>query len=300
MPIFGGQYNNEFHSIVSQLNINKKILPEKGKEYENWYDIIIKENDDISGLNIKDNSFIKSWGENINKETEKNEIYYIYNIENLLQDIVQCKNIKNLSEKLEKEKSLVIRSLNNLINFMKKNCQYEKALNDYPIIPNRNGVFKKIGELYSDHKNRIPKVISEIYDSISEVKLDDELIDSEMNVEYLGDILKIKDFDYISKYLNKYINEKNDIEKIKKFVVYPLLSIKVDNLIIKIDLKLSNALKEKISKIYQFLTQFYNLQEKQIIVNNNDIEIPIDLWDHAINFWYNEHPKEIENFKNKD
>jgi len=298
LPIFGGQYNNEFHSIVSQLNINKKILPEKGKEYENWYDIIIKENDDISGLNIKDNPFIKSWGENINKETEKNEIYYIYNIENLLQDIVQCKNIKNLSEKLEKEKSLVIISLNNLINFMKKNCQYEKALNDYPIIPNRNGVFKKIGELYSDHKNRIPKVISEIYDSISEVKLDDELIDSEMNVEYLGDILKIKDFDYISKYLNKYINEKNDIEKIKKFVVYPLLSIKVDNLIIKIDLKLSNALKEKISKIYQFLTQFYNLQEKQIIVNNNDIEIPIDLWDHAINFWYNEHPKEIESYKN--
>jgi len=205
-----------------------------------------------------------------------------------------------LSEKLEKEKSLVIRSLNNLINFMKKNCQYEKTLNDYPIIPNRNGDFKKIGELYSDHKNRIPKIISEIYDSISEVKLDDELIDLEMNVEYLGDILKIKDFDYISKYLNKYINEKNDIEKIKKLLVNPLLSIKVHNLIIKIDPKLSNALKEKISKIYQFLTQFYNIQENQIIDNNNDIEIPIDLWDHALNFWYNEHPKEIENFKNKD
>ena len=181
---------------------------------------------------------------------------------------------------------------------MKKNSQYENILNNYPIIPNRNGDFKKIIELYSDHKNKIPKIISEIYDSISEVKLDDELIDSEINVEYLGDILKIKDFDYISKYLNKYINEKKDIEKIKKLVVYPLLSIKTDNLIIKIDPDLSKNLKEKIPKIYQFLIQFYKLEQKQIIVNNNDIEIPIDLWNDALNFWYNEHPKEIERYKN--
>ena len=294
LPIFGGQYNNEFHSIVSQLNINKKILPEKGKEYEKWYDIIIKENNDISGLDIKDNPFIRSWGENINKETDENEIHYIYNFKNLLQDLVKCKNIKNLSEKLGKKEYQVIISLNNLINFMKNNCKYESLLNDYPIIPNRNGNFKKIGELYSDHKNRIPKIISEIYDSISEVKLDDELIHSEMNVEYLGDILKTKDFDYISKYLNKYISEKKDIEKIKKLVVYPLLSIKTDNLIIKIDSKL----KEKISQIYQFLIQFYKLEQKQIIINNNETEIPIDLWDYALKFWFSEHPKEIESYKN--
>jgi hypothetical protein len=223
-------------------------------------------------------------GRKKNKETEEKEINYIYNIENLLQDIVKCKNINNLCLQLKKGKSQVIIAINYFILFMKKNCNYEKELNDYPIIPNRNGDFKKIEELYSDHKNRIPKIISEIYDSISEIKLDDELIDPEINVEYLGDILKIKDFDFISKFLNKYINEKKDIEKIKKLVVYPLLSIKADNLNIKIDPKLSKVLKEKISQIYQFLIQFYNLQQKQIIVNNNDIEIPIDLWDHALNF----------------
>ena len=297
LPIFDDHYNNEFHSIVSQLNINKKIIPEKGREYEKWYDIIIKENNDISGLNIKDNLFIKSWGENVNNETGEKQIYYIYNMQNLLQDLVKCKNINNLCIKLGKEKSQVILSINNLIIFLKKNSQYENILNNYPIIPNRNGDFKKISELYSDHKNKIPKIISEIYDSISEVKLDDELIDSEINVEYLGDILKIKDFDFISKYLNKYINEKKDIEKIKKLVAYPLLSIKTDNLIINIDPKLSKDLKEKISKIYQFLIQFYKLEQKQIIVDNNDIEIPIDLWNYALNFWYNEHPKEIESYK---
>lgn len=103
LPIFDDHYNNEFHSIVSQLNINKKIIPEKGTEYEKWYDIIIKENNDISGLSIKDNSFIKSWGENVNNETGEKEINYIYNLQNLLQDLVKCKNINNLCKKLEKK-----------------------------------------------------------------------------------------------------------------------------------------------------------------------------------------------------
>jgi hypothetical protein len=141
-------------------------------------------------LDIKNNPFIRSWGEKKNNETEEKEINYIYNIENLLQDIVKCKNINNLCLQLKKGKSQVIIAINYFILFMKKNCNYEKELNDYPIIPNRNGDFKKIEELYSDHKNRIPKIISEIYDSISEIKLDDELIDPEINVEYLGDILK--------------------------------------------------------------------------------------------------------------
>ena len=46
-------------------------------------------------------------------------------------------------------------------------------------------------------------------------------------------ILKIKDFDSISKYLNLYIlenkNENKDIEETNKYVVYPLLSIKTDD-----------------------------------------------------------------------
>ena len=75
---------------------------------------------------------------------------------------------------------------------MKNNCKYEQILNEYPIIPNRNGNFKKIEELYSDHTNIIPKVIMDIYDSISEKKLNDELIDQEVNVDYLEDILKKK------------------------------------------------------------------------------------------------------------
>ena len=121
-----------------------------------------------------------------------------------------------------------------------------------------------------------------IYDSISEKKLNDELIDKNINVDYLGDILKIKDFDSISKYFNSYILENKNIENTKKYVVYPLLSIKTDN--------------EEISKIYQFLIKFYELNQKQI--ETDKLKIPIDLWTYALKFWYEFHPKEIEKYEN--
>ena len=76
--------------------------------------------------------------------------------------------------------------------------------------------------------------------------------------------------------LNRYIKENRNPEKTKKLVVYPLLSIKSD--------------KKIISQIYQFLTLFYDLKEKT--------KIPIDFWTHASKFWFNEHPKEIEKYKN--
>ena len=124
----------------------------------------------------------------------------------------------------------------------------------------------------------------DIYDSISEKKLNEELIDIEINVKYLEDILHKKDLDDISSYLNKYILENKNIENTKKLVVYPLLSIKSDN--------------KQILEIYEFLSLFYHLEQKEKLDINNKIKIPIDLWTHVLNFWFNEHPKEIESYVN--
>ena len=263
------------------MNLRKKILPQED-EYLNWFNIIIKENNEIQGLKIKDNPLIKSWGTTINEENNEEEINYIYNEIQLLNDIKNCKDINTLCGKINTNKDDVINYLNQFIQFLKNNCKYEEILNEFPIIPNRNGNFKKIEELYSDHKNIIPEFIMNIYDSISEKKLNDELIDKNINVDYLGDILKIKDFDSISKYFNSYILENKNIENTKKYVVYPLLSIKTDN--------------EEISKIYQFLIKFYELNQKQIETDN--LKIPIDLWTYALKFWYEFHPKEIEKYEN--
>jgi len=283
LPVFNEKNNNDFYRIVLNLNIRKKIIPQF-EYYKNWYNIIVEENNQFQGVSIKKSDFIKSWGFTVNEKTKKNEINYIYDEVDLLQDLVYCKNIKNLCKELNNSKEEAIDSLNLFLKFLKNNCKYEEILNEYPIIPNRNGDFKKIGELYSDDKNIIPKDVIDIYDSISTKKLIDELIEPKIKLENLGDLLKKKDFDSISTYLNNYILNNKDRENTKKLVVYPLLSIKSD--------------KEEVSKIYQFLIRFYKLKEKSIINNENKTRIPIDFWTHALKFWFNEHPKEIEKYQN--
>jgi len=281
LPIFKENYNIDFFNVVNNLNIRKKTLPQE-EDYKNWYDIIIDENNEIPGIKFKDNKFIKSWGFTMNEENGKKEINYIYDEINLLEDLSNCKNIKTLSKKLGKEKSEIINDLNEFLQFLKNIWKEEDILNEYPILPNRNGDFKKIEELYSDSENIIPKPIMDIYDSISDKKLNEVLIDSGINVQYLGSLAQ-KNFNDVSSYLNEYIKKNENIEKTKKLVVYPLLSIKTNE--------------EKITKIYKFLTLFIKLDQKEI-VNNNQTHIPMDLWTHAINFWYKEHPKEIEKYKN--
>lgn len=282
LPIFKENYNIDFFNVVNNLNIRKKILPQQ-EDYKNWYDIIINENIEAPGIELKKNEFITSWGYTMNKENSINEINYIYDEINLLKDLSDCKNINNLENKLKKKKSEIIDYLNEFLQFFKNNWNDEDILNTYPILPNRNGDFKKIKDLYSDSSNIIPKPIMDIYNSISTKKLNEELIDSEINIEYLGDVLKIKDFTTISSYLNKYIKNNENIESIKKLVVYPLLSIKTD--------------KKEIIEIYNFLTKFIKLDQKEINTDNKT-HIPINLWTQALDFWYIEHPKEIEKYNN--
>ena len=278
LPVFNEHDNIDFYNVVSSLNIRKKILPEI-EDYKNWFNIIIKENNEIKGLKIRENNLIKAWG-----KAEDNKIKYIYDENDLLSDLQKCKNIDNLSKILELDKSQTMEYLNDFILFLKKNCKYEELLNKYSIIPNRNGDFKRIEELCSDDKNKIPNDIMNIYDSISDKKLNEELIDEDINVGYLGDIIHKKDFDDISSYLNKFILENNNIQNKKNLVVYPLLSIKSD--------------KKEILQIYEYLSLFYPLIQKEKIEISDKIRIPIDLWTHALNFWFNEHPKEIETYAN--
>ena len=284
LPVFNEKNNNEFYRIVLNLIIRKKIIPQL-EYYKNWYIKIVEDNKQIKDVSIKKNENIKSWGFTKNEKTGKDEINYIYDEEDLLKDLEYCKNIKNLCKELNNNKEEeVIDSLNLFLKFLKNNCKYEEILNKYPIIPNRNGDFKKIEELYSDDKNIIPKDVIDIYDSISSKKLNDQLIEPKIKLENLGDLLKKKDFDSISTYLNNYILKNKNKENIKKLVIYPLLSIKSD--------------KEEVSKIYQFLNRFYELKERKIISNDNKTRIPIDFWTHALKFWYDEHPKEIEKYQN--
>ena len=107
LSVFKENYNNEFYYIVRNLNLRKKIIPDI-KYYKNWFSIIVEENNQIQGVSIKRNVFIKSWGITMNEETGENEVNYIYDEEDLLKDLVYCKNINNLCNKTNKNKKEII------------------------------------------------------------------------------------------------------------------------------------------------------------------------------------------------
>lgn len=134
------------------------------------------------------------------------EINYIYDEIDFLKYLSNCKNINTLSNILGKEPSETINDLNEFLQFLKNIWKEEDLLNTYPILLYRNGDFKKIKELYSDSNNIIPKPIMDIYDSISKKKLNEEFIDSGINVQYLSS-LNQKNFNDFSSYLNEYIKK---------------------------------------------------------------------------------------------
>ena len=285
LPVFNEKCDQDFYDLVLNLNIKKKIIPHP-QYYNNWYNIIIGNNNHIQGLKINDNKYIQSWGMFKTEETGQDKIYYIYDEKDFLKDLCNCKNLKTLGEKVGLSENGVIEKLNDVIRFLKKKCNYEEILNKYPILPNRNGDFKKVKDLYSDDKNPIPLYIINICDSVLNIKLNEQLINKDIYFEYLGDIIKKKDFDLIIRELNSYIDKKEeDLEKRKK-LAYSLLSIKSEN--------------KKISKIYEFLSLFHNKFKQTEIISKNKIIIPEYLWDEPIKFWYCEFPKEIESYENVD
>ena len=104
------------------MNLRKKILPQED-EYLNWFNIIIKENNEIQRLKIKDNPFMKSLGTTINEKNNEEEINYIYNEIQLLNDLKNCKDINTLCGKNNTNKDDVINYLNQFIQFLKNNCK---------------------------------------------------------------------------------------------------------------------------------------------------------------------------------
>ena len=274
LPIFNGECENDFYNIVSNLNIKKKIIPYK-QYYKDWYNIII-------GLSDNHNKYIHLWGITKDENTNKEKVDYIYDKNDFLEDLVKCKNLKTLCKTVELSKYEVIEKLNDFVRLLKGKSNYEDILNAYPILPNRNGDFKKVKDLCSDDQNPIPLYIINLYDSISNEKLNDQLIDNNIYFEYLGEIIRKKNFNDIIGKINAYILEKKDLENTKK-LAYGLLLIKTDN--------------KTITKIYEFLSFFHNSNQTEILMKNKGT-MPIDLWDYALKFWFEEFPKEIERCEN--
>jgi hypothetical protein len=175
LPQFKEKYNKDFYELIRKLNLSEGILPNED-DIEIWYDIM--EKDPFREVyDIKENT----WG-----------FDYLFTEEDLFKKISNFDSVKNLSDALGKNTGEIISWLNELYNFLNlNNCK--DCLNKYKMIPNKNGYFKKIDEIYGyKDKKRIPKIINPIYKEIFGKELNDIIMYEKISISNLGGILKKK------------------------------------------------------------------------------------------------------------
>ena len=304
-------YNNH-------LNANEGI-----NEYIEWFNIIVKDNlkNDIQAKSIKENKYIKSWWDNRqdgNDLTVAPRKSFIYDEHEFLRDLEECTTLKNICVKIKQNEegtpkevseddiNQVIENLNKLYLFLKKNNRID-YLEKYSIIPNQNFILKSLKDktkvnkilLYSDSKNKIPKIVRKIYDQLmndENNKLSNILIEERLNLEEIGVEIPEKNFLQITNEFNQYLNNPNVAYEDKFKFVFNLLSISPQNYNNDEDINI-------ITKMYQITSElkiFDNLDLPEKIEEKEKFDKGVGLWKEAIKFWLIEHPKQIEKYENME
>lgn len=114
------------------LTLHSEKLPKK-EQVSDWYEFI-------------DGDWKKDFGCNLR-----------YDLSNLIQNISARENLEQLGEKINKNESETLDWLNRVIRFTSEDESNKsiKLLDNYPIIPNQYGNFKRFSELFKD--DRIPE-----------------------------------------------------------------------------------------------------------------------------------------------
>ena len=266
LPQFKEKYNKDFYELIRKLNLSGGNLPNE-EDIEIWYDIM--EKDPLKEVyDIKENT----WG-----------FDYLFTEEDLFKKISSFDSIKNLADALDKNTGDVISWLNELYNFLNlNNCK--DCLNKFKMIPNKNGNFKKIDEIYGyKDANKIPKIINPIYKTIFGKELNEIIMNEKISISNLGEILKKKSFNDILNEFSNFLKENNDEEK-KEFLVNELISFSIDNSKIK-----------KMFEIRKETDERYRNKQKEEF---NNYERRHSIWREVEDFWYDYHSRIIESKEN--
>ena len=169
LPVFKNKFNLNFFKLVDELNLTDGILPIEGEAHI-WYNIM-KVDPLKKVYEIKENT----WGFN-----------YTFYEDDLLKKINDIASLENLASKMATQTNIIIKWLNKIYRFLKDNyCM--SFFDQYNLIPNRKGIFKKIKEIYgAEEANSIPEIINPIYQRIFGKELDDILIHRDINYKFWG------------------------------------------------------------------------------------------------------------------
>ena len=88
--------------------------------------------------------------------------------------------------------------------------------NEYSIIPNRKGVFKKINELYANNEaNFNPEIINNLYKKLFGKEINDILIHKDIKIDIFKKNIEEKNFkDILNEFSNVFNNNNNEDKNI--------------------------------------------------------------------------------------
>lgn len=110
-----------------------------------------------------------------------------------MQDV---KSVEQLCSKLNKSEPEIYNWLNDVYSFLiEQNCL--KDFDDFSIIPNMEGNFRKLSSLKSDFANQIPLKLMDLYNKYNSITIQSWMINRKINSLTLGKSLEeysLKDF----------------------------------------------------------------------------------------------------------
>ena len=266
LPIFKEKFNKDFFKLISEFNLTEGILPHED-EVEKWYNIM--EVDPLKAVyDIKENTW---------------EFDYAFTENDLLQKINDAGSIQELASIMDVDNKKVLEWLNKLYVFLKEN-NFINSLNQYKILPNKKGVFKKINEVYgNENENSIPEIINPIYSKTFGKEIKDIMIHQDIQLSTLGNYIRKKSFEDVLNEFSNIFKKKNNEEK-KKDVSNEFISFNIDN--------------QKIRKIFEIRKET-DKNYKDIPAQNLDNYYELhSVWREVEDFWFNNHPNVIESLKN--
>ena len=138
-----------------------------------------------------------------------------YPIEKFLEELAAKENISWILGKFNGDENAAFAWLNEVIKFTFGELGSD-AFENYSILPNQNGVFKKASELRRDNTLPIPSEIKSVYHIAFEQNVEDKLLNSSIEVTYVTSIKEynltsiIADLNGFIKDVNKQYNNRRD------------------------------------------------------------------------------------------
>ena len=271
LPVFKNTFDKNFYKLIEELNITDGKLPII-EDAENWFNIMLTDP-------LKDVYKI---------EEDTWDFNYKFSEKNLLKKINDLGSITNLASKMYVETNKIIEWLNKLYKFLKDNfCM--NFFNEYNLIPNKYGVFKKIQDIYSNEKTKsIPEIFNHIYQKLFKKDLNEILIHYDIDYDIFKEHIQKKNFvDILNEFSNVFKIKNN--EENKEYLCNELISLSSKNPIVKQMFEFRQRTDDKFRNI--------PIKDSNDYFKNYDNHI---IWEDLKNFWFTYYTSIIQSQNNID